>query len=351
MRRQSGRPLFGVCFRIASLLVLSAITNVPASGQLGRTATIVVRVRGDSGQVPDGVRLHLETAEGEVVVADQPTHTDGQFEFRAVPKMAYRLTARAEGYQPVEQDVNIAQGANDVVVNFNLPRLAKTAKPDPSTLPSLTDAQAPKAARKEYEKAQQAIQKRRFSEARSHLQLAVNEYPCYARAQTDLGLVLSQDRKFQDSEAALRKSIECDPGFLAAYVTLGQLLNAEKRFEDSVTMLDQAVRLNPGEQRLYSEMGAAHYGLQQFEKAGRDYQRAQSLGPNPPADLHVDLANVYLKLKAYDKAYAEMRAYLQAEPNGHYATNTKRIMQQMESSGVLSASAVQTGTLPSKPRP
>ena len=49
------------------------------------------------------------------------------------------------------------------------------------------------------------------SEAQAHLEKAVREYPCYARAQTQLGLVLSQQQKFPRSEAALRKAVQCDP--------------------------------------------------------------------------------------------------------------------------------------------
>jgi hypothetical protein len=63
--------------------------------------------------------------------------------------------------------------------------------------------------------------------------------------------------------------------------------------------------------------------------------KVQSLNPNAFADVHVRLADVYLKENAYDKAYTQIQAYLQAEPEGRFATKIKAIMRQMESSGAL----------------
>jgi len=81
----------------------------------------------------------------------------------------------------------------------------------------------------------------------------------------------------------------------------------------------------------------AHYSLKQYNQAEEEYLKVQSLNPNAPAELHVKLADIYLKENAYDKAYAQRQAYLQAEPEGRFASKIKAIMRQMESSGALGA--------------
>jgi len=201
--------------------------------------------------------------------------------------------------------------------------------------PALTDAQAPKTAQKEYEKGSRALAARRLDEARAHLEKALSEFPCYARAQADLAVVLTERHELQGAEAALRKAVQCDPGFPDAYTQLGQLLNAEKKFTESADLLQDGLRRSPGAWQIYYQQAIAHFSLKQYNLAEEEYLKVQSLNPNPPAEFHVKLADVYLKENAYDKAYAQMQAYLQAEPEGRFVARIKAIMRQMESSGVL----------------
>jgi predicted Zn-dependent protease len=88
--------------------------------------------------------------------------------------------------------------------------------------------------------------------------------------------------------------------------------------------------------------------LKQYSQAEEEYLKVQSLNPNAPADLYVNLADVYLKenANAYDKAYAQMQAYLQAEPEGRFVAKVKAIMRQMESSGALRAPPTQAAQPP-----
>jgi tetratricopeptide (TPR) repeat protein len=148
------------------------------------------------------------------------------------------------------------------------------------------------------------------------------------------------------AEAALHKAVQCDPGFPDAYTQLGQLLNAEKKFAESADLLQDGLRRSPRAWQFYYQLAMAHFGLKQYGQAEEEYLKVQSLNPNAPADLHVKLADVYLKENAYDKAYAQMQAYLQAEPEGRFATKIKAVMRQMESSGALRALPTQAAQPP-----
>jgi regulator of sirC expression with transglutaminase-like and TPR domain len=74
-----------------------------------------------------------------------------------------------------------------------------------------------------------------------------------------------------------------------------------------------------------------------FTRAEQEYLKAESLSPSVPAEIHVKLADVYLKQSAYDKAYAEMQAYVRAEPDGRFAAKLKMVMHQMESDHLVTA--------------
>lgn len=321
---------------IAACSILLPLALTPAWAQ--QDADLYGRVRTNRGVVvSSGAVARLETAEHELV-AEQPVNTGGEFYFLHIPKIQYVLTVTAEGFETYRQDIDLGVGASRYNVDIVLSPARKMpeAKSPP---PALSDAQAPKEARREYEKAEKALAANKLGEARTHLAKAVASYPCYARAQTDLGIVLGLQQDYTQSEAALRKSIACDPGYVDAYVELAQLLNGAKRFGEALPVLEQGMRLAPGSWQFYYESGVAQYGLKQYSAAESQYLKAQSLNSNPPPELDVKLADVYLRENAFAKAYAKMQKYLKAEPQGRFAPRIREIMKQMESSGAVVAGA------------
>jgi tetratricopeptide (TPR) repeat protein len=336
-RPPSRRPA-GAHLSVLFLLNIGLLAPVPAAGQ--ETVVLSGQVVTYTGQtLRSGVTITLETESGERA-AQTPANSAGGFEIGGLKKLRYRLIVAAEGFETWQQDVDLGRGANQYTVRITLTPLNKV-KEIAAPEPTLTDGQAPKTARKEYEKGSHALAARQLDEARAHLEKALSEFPCYARAQTDLAVVLTERRELQGAEAALRKAVQCDPGFPDAYTQLGQLLNAEKKFAESADLLQEGLRRSPGAWQFYYQLATAHFGLKQYGQAEEEFLKVQSLNPNAPADLHVKLADVYLKQNAYDKAYAQMQAYLQAEPEGRFVPKVKAIMRQMESSGALRAPPTQ----------
>jgi tetratricopeptide (TPR) repeat protein len=319
---------------IPFLIGIALLAPAPAAGQgTVRLSGQVVTYTGRT--VPSGAMITVETESGERA-AQTPANSDGRFDLGDLRKLRYRLIVTAEGFETWQQEIDLGQGASQYTVRITLTPLNKV-KESPAAALALTDAQAPKTARKEYEKGSRALAARELDEAHAHLERAVVEFPCYARAQTDLAVILTERHELSGAEAALRKAVQCDPAFPDAYTQLGQLLNAEKKFAESADLLEDGLRRSPGAWQFYYQLAMAHFGLKQYSQAEEEYLKVQSINPSPPAELHVKLADVYLKENAYDKAYAEMQAYLQAEPKGRFAPKIKDIMQQMESSGVLTA--------------
>ncbi len=347
MQRQAS--CFTAALRIIVLFILACWVFSVSPAACQNTASIEGQVRTDEGRViPFGVTVRLETGEG-MLEGEQPANSAGYFEFDNVLKTAYRVIATAEGFQPAEKDIDLVYSANRVNVNLFLSPVNKTRLVS-SALTTLTDMSAPAKARKEYEKGVRALGSKNLQEARAHFENAVADYSCYARAQTDLALTLSAQREYPRAVAALKKAIECDQAYLDAYIQLGQIFNTQKQFAESETFLQQGLRHSASAWQFHYQLGVAHYGLRQYEKAEEDYLKVQSLNTTPPPELHIKLADVYLKRSKYEKAYEEMQTYLRAEPNGRFATKVKNIMQQMDSAGIFSA-AKGRATSPQPPRP
>jgi len=334
------RPDYGCGVAAAALVILVLSPCVRAQRPLGITGTCSLngQVRTNEGVVVSNATVRLETGEGENV-DQRPVTTAGQFFFSDIPKGEYVLIVTAEGFETYREAVNMREGPDQFNVSVNLTPAADSSGQVHAMAPALSDAQAPKDARREYDKAGKAIASGKYGDARKHLQAAVDRYPCYARAQTQLGLVMSQQKDYKNAEAAFRKSVSCDAGYLDAYLELGQLLTAEKRFDEAAPILEQGSRQAPAYWRFYYVAGEAQYGLKHYDLAEQQFSKAKSLASAPPAELNAKLADVYLKENSFQKAYASMQDYLKADPSGRLAPRIRTIMKQMESSGVLEAQA------------
>ncbi|HUI40569.1 MAG TPA: carboxypeptidase regulatory-like domain-containing protein [Terriglobia bacterium] len=338
---------FDATLCLAACTLVSLATPPPLAAQTRRSVTVHGTVRTDQGAVLKSVSVRLESGSGEPAAATT-TSTSGEFSFEAPAGADYVLIANADGLEPYRETVDLGEGPDtyEITIVMNPLRKAMEVKAAP---PALSDAQAPKEARRDYERAQKAITERKWGPARKELEAAVGQYPCYARAQTDLGMLLSQQKDYQGSETALRKSISCDAGYVDAYLALGELLNAENRFADAQAVLEQGLRQEPASWQFYYQMGAAQYGQKHYDLAEQQYLKAKSMNQDPLPEMDAKLADVYLRENDYPKAYASMQDYLSAEPSGRFAARIKDIMKQMESAGVLKPQAGESASASKQP--
>ena len=333
------------CAVTMTLVALGALSVIPAQGQhrpstestgsTQDTVTLGGSVQGDyGGSVTNGVVVHLETSEG-MNCGDQPVNTAGYFEYVGLAKGYYHLTVTAPGFQTYQQDVSLGTVGDKLVINVHLSPAPTSKSLPPPVSSSFTDKNASNKARREYQKGSSALRDKNPSTAESHLRKAVAEYPCSVRAKTDLALLLSERQQFPASEAALRKARECDPDYLDTYNELGQLYFNEKKYAESQAVLKEGLRRSPQSWQFYFQIGADDYHLGKYAAAEKEFLKAESLNAALPAEVHVRLADVYVKQSAYAKAYAEMQAYLRAAPNGPYAVRVRSLMHQMESDGAV----------------
>jgi tetratricopeptide (TPR) repeat protein len=274
------------------------------------------------------------------ILSERPADSDGTFYFDDLHEKRYRIVVFAPGFETHQQMVEFGQGIRLAVCNVTLVPVTKDSDEAAAAEPR-SDSRAPKNARKEYEKASKDLAARDFDKAKADLEKAVKLYPCYARAQAHLATVLEVRHDSAGAEAALRKAIECDPDYLSSYIVLGQMLNDQRRFAESLPVLEAGARRAPSAWQLCYQLGVAYFGLDQYAKAEKEYQNVLEFNPSPPAELPLRLADIHLKEKAYDKAYAEMKQYLQADPTGRFAGKVRGIMQQIDASGVLNHPSTQ----------
>jgi tetratricopeptide (TPR) repeat protein len=121
-----------------------------------------------------------------------------------------RLIVTADGFEPYQEYIDFALGATLFIRNIIL-RLAHKEKASLVSAPARSGDLAPKNAKREYEQAARDLAAKNLERAKVHLENAVKEFPCYARAQTDLGMILEASHNLAGDETALKKARECDP--------------------------------------------------------------------------------------------------------------------------------------------
>jgi len=326
----AAKPSVFACMTLALALSASAQRqHREVTGGFEAQIQGTVRLEEGRKHVAEAV-VRLEDPQGRVA-GEEPVSSGGQFCFSGLHELEYTLIAAADGHDTYVQRLDLTSEGGTANVNIVL----KVSKDEELTTTSAarTDASAPKKARKEFERGVRASGERGLSGARTHFEKAVQIYPCYARAQVHLALTLIREGDSPHAEAPLRKAIECDPDFVQPYFYLGRLLIAEQRYRESREVLEEGIRRAPSSWQLYYQLGQADAGLKNYPLAEQELLRALSFGPDASAAVHEKLAGVYLKEKTYDKAYAEMGAYLQVAPNGPYASRVRAVMQELESSG------------------
>ncbi|HZT68288.1 MAG TPA: tetratricopeptide repeat protein [Terriglobia bacterium] len=290
----------------------------------------------DGRSIPIGVTVTVTTSEGQMVTT-QPVDSAGHYELDNLRKLDYQLTFAAKGYRTEERDANLRFSGNSLIINVQLTPEGKT-ETDKGAVVSVAELKVPEQARKEYEKGNRAFKSHNYAKAQRYFEQATNDYPCYARAQTDLATLLIVEKKqAAEAETRLRKAIECDASFLDAYVVLAQLLNARAQYKKSVEVLQQGLAHSPDTWQFHYQMGLARYGMKDYTEAENEFRKVAKLNGNPPPVVYIKLADLYVLQSRFNEAYAEMEAYLQAAPNGNFAPRARAIMKQMKAAGVLSS--------------
>jgi Flp pilus assembly protein TadD len=290
----------------------------------------------DNLPVPPDVTVRLEAAEGSYL-NQAFVGSDGKFSFENVAQGMYQLVVTARGYKTATQTVDMGWLASRNARIYLVPEVRKTFSSSDASTVTATDLSAPKTARKEFEKGLHDLENGNLGGARKHLERAVAEHPCYARAHTILGMALSMNGQFEASEAAFNRSIECDEGFVEAYIQSAIVLNVQNKYQACVGAVQKGLRRFPSEWHLEYQLGIAMDGSGDYASAEEALLKAQSMHPEVPPEFHLRIADVYLNWKKYDKAYAEMANYLRADPRGTFVKPTQMIMRQLEASGMVSS--------------
>jgi cytochrome c-type biogenesis protein CcmH/NrfG len=198
---------------------------------------------------------------------------------------------------------------------------------------SITSANAPKDAKKAYEKGLDLMKKKKVQEAETHLQKAVTAYPKYAVAWYELGRAMELQKKDAEAKNAYKQAVESDAKFISPHLQLMGMAGRERDWAGVAELSQTVLKLNPFNfPQAWFYNSVANFNLGKLDEAEKSAREALKLDPQHriPKISHI-LGVILAQKQDYPNALEHMRGYLMMlAPDGPETDMVKKQVAELE---------------------
>jgi tetratricopeptide (TPR) repeat protein len=286
------------------------------------------RVRYPNGAPASYVRVEIH---GDAISYESQTTTDeqGKFLFDQIAKSTFRVTIDIAGFYSITRSEDISMSGmadEDMVLR---PKEGTPLPEPPSGTIDARVAAIPKAASKEFETGQTAMDAKDLLGAIAHFQKAIDLYPRYAEAYQLLGLAQLQSNQAPQAEASLVKALEIEDKMPRAQYLLGMLYAMTGRANLAEKPFTRFAELDPQNPDAHFELARVSFALNKFPDSEAQARKAIEL-KEVNAGVHMVLAYALLRQNKPMDAKKEFEAFLKLDPNGPAAPDVKNTIAMIE---------------------
>ena len=229
-------------------------------------------------------------------------------------------------------------------VNVGTIVLQRMGKEQGATV-SATSLNAPKDAKKAYDKGHRALTNNKLAEAQQDLEKAVQAYPRYASAWLDLGWLHTQQNQLDKARNAFTQAQSADAMFVPAFVGLACVAVRESQWAEAAEASARAAQLDGVDfPAAFFYNALANYRLGNLEQAEKSARKGETLGVQHAFPQLSLLLGVMLAQRGeYADAAEHLRTYLKAVPT---ASNADKVRQQLAELETLGGTAAKTDATP-----
>jgi tetratricopeptide (TPR) repeat protein len=200
------------------------------------------------------------------------------------------------------------------------------------TVVSMTTLEAPKDAKKAYEKGRRAFQDVKLPEAEKFLQKAVEIDPKFAAAWYDLGKVQQQNQQLEQAHESYMKALAADAKFMAPYEQLAELAVNAGRWRELADTTQRLLELDPIDHpAAYFYNAVANLKLNKIDAAEKSARAGEKLDADHRYPKREQLlAMILARKRDYTAAAEHMRLYLQLAPGADDAARMRVQLAEYE---------------------
>ncbi len=250
------------------------------------------------------------------------------------------LRVSVAGYEPLTKDIT---DPGDITgIDAGTLQLHRLAGVEGSSI-SVTSLLVPGNAHKEFDKAASDLRSNHLASATQHLEKAVSQYDKYAAAWNLLGGIYSSSGEKEKANKAYAKAIASDPQYIPPYVGLATLQLQDEEYENALETAGKALALDPRIGLASFVQAAADLRLNRLDDAEKSARNAEQQPHQNIPQVHAVLAQIFVEKQDYANAAAEMRAYLKEAPQGNFAAEIKKSLDDIDKSTASATSAAPPG--------
>jgi hypothetical protein len=207
--------------------------------------------------------------------------------------------------------------------------------------------QAPKDARRAYEKGLQALGNGKLADAHKYFETAVELYPRFVNAWFQLGTVLQKENQKDAARKAYTQATTLDTRFLPPYLFLASMAYEAQNWTEVLRLTGHLLALDPLNQmdvtvytldldplnyaEAYFFNSFANYKLNKIEDAEKSALQAEHLDLRTHfPQLHLLLAEIFARKNNYARAITEIQTYLALAPQAKDAAQQREKLASLE---------------------
>ena len=200
---------------------------------------------------------------------------------------------------------------------------------------------APNDAKKAYEKGMDAIKKKKFGDAQTSFEKAVEVYPKFATVWYELGMLQAGQGKMDMARKYFDTAVECDPKFVQPYLQISILELQSQKWKGLAEVTDKLVKLDPFDYpQAFFFNSVANYNLQNMEAAEKSALAAERLDTRHAIPKVSHLLGIILALKKdYLGAAERFKTYLKFAPAAPDAAKVRSQLAEVEKITAASTAA------------
>lgn len=272
-------------------------------------------------------KIVIQFFQDQSVQRETTTNKKGEWGFLGLGSGNWRITATAQGYQPLSRDVTVSQleiNPKVVLVMKKLESLEASKIKDTESLAII-------------DRATQLFNEKNYDESLTLLQQFLEKNPqayqihiligdCY-REKGDLDKAIeSYNKAIEEAKKDEKMGKEITAKALAA---IGNCYINKGDFETAQSFFKQSIDTFPENEALAYNVGEIYFSSQKLDEAIQYFTIATQIKPDWPPPYY-KLGLVYLNKADYEKAKEYLKKFIELEPESELAVQVKNILDYLE---------------------